>query len=45
MAGGWTEERWRRLAERWWTAFTLIVLGTGPLVAIVVAVGVFLLAV
>jgi len=44
MAIGWTEEHWRWLGERWWTAFTLLVLGTGPMVAILVAVGVFTLA-
>jgi hypothetical protein len=43
MAIGWTEERWRWLGEHWWTAFTLLVLGTGPMVAILVAFGVFML--
>ena len=43
MAIGWTEERWRWLGGHWWTAFTLLVLGTGPVVATLVAVGVFMI--
>jgi hypothetical protein len=43
VAIGWTEERWRWLGERWWTAFYIAVLATGPVVAALVAVGVFTL--
>lgn len=41
---GWTEERWRWLGEQWWNAFGILVLGTGPVAATLVAVGVFTLA-
>jgi hypothetical protein len=43
VAIGWTEERWRWLGEQWWTAFGILVLGTGPVVATLVAVGVFMI--
>jgi hypothetical protein len=38
------EERWLRLGDHWWTAFGLVVLGTGPAVALLVALLVLSLA-